>query len=93
MKLTNKSAVITIFSAALSPLLVCLLLALFGQTSGLAVILAVYLVFGLAFILVVGWFFSLLTKNSKNPLFWSVVSYSTPALLIDLAIIGIALAS
>lgn len=82
-----------IFGAALSPFVVCLILLLFGQTSNLATIVAVYSVFGLPFVLITGWFLSLLSKNSKRPLFWSVVAYSTPSIIIDFAIIGFALNS
>lgn len=74
---------------AASPLLLCIVLALLGKGSDVAIIAAVYVVFGLVFVLTVGWLLSLAAKKAKEPLLWTVICYSAPALLIDLAILGL----
>ncbi len=93
MKLTDKSAVIIILSAAISPVIVCILLALLGIGTNLAIVAAVYVVFGLPFVLIVGWLLSQFTKNNKKALQLSVVGYLAPVILINLAILGNAIGS
>lgn len=93
MKLTDKSAVITILSAVTVPLLLCVVLYAFTQSSDILILGAVYVVFGLPIVLIIGWLLSATTKNTAKPLFWSVVSYLAPVFIICLAIIGVALAA
>jgi hypothetical protein len=90
MKLTDKSSAILILSSAASPLLVCLCLFLLGQSDA-GLLAAVYIVFGLPFVLVVGWTLTFAAKKSTKPLFWTTVSYVATAMLMNIAIIGISL--
>lgn len=90
MKLTDKRSAVIILCAAASPLLVCLCLALFGAPDA-GLLAAVYTVFGLPFVLVIGWLLTFAAKKSRQPLLWTTVGYVAPALLLVLAIIGISL--
>lgn len=94
MKLNDKQAVMIIFGVVLSPLIVCLLVLLFGVSLGEAATLAaMYLVFGLVMVLVVGWAVSGVTKNSKNATTWLLIGYCVPAIVINIAILFYALTS
>lgn len=92
MKLTDKFVAITILSAAMSPFVICLVLFLIGQKDA-ATLAAVYSVFGLPFVLIIGWLLSISAKNHKNPQKWTVLAYITPVVIINLAIIGISISS
>jgi drug/metabolite transporter (DMT)-like permease len=92
MKLTDKNSAIIILCAAASPLLLCLVLFLFG-VSDTALLAAIYSVFGLIFVLAVGWVLTFAAKKSGNPLLWTTVGYVAPAMLMNLAILGISFGS
>lgn len=68
-------------------------MALLGIGTDLAIIAAAYVVFGLPFVLIVGWLISQITKNNKKALQLSVVGYLTPVILVNLAIVGAAISS
>ena len=92
MKLTDKSVAISILITVLSPFIVCLAFFLIGQNNAIT-LAAVYSVFGLPFVLIIGWLLSNSAKNHKNPLKWTVFSYIIPVIIINLAIIGSSLSS
>lgn len=92
MKLTDKSSAILILSAAASPLLVCLCLGLLGSADA-GILAAVYMVFGLPFVLVMGWALTFAAKKSRQPLLWTTVGYVVPAFVINAVIIGVSLGS
>ncbi len=92
MKLTDKSSVIIILCAAASPLFLCLVLYLLG-VSDAALLAAIYTVFGLIFVLVIGWVLTFAAKKSQNPLLWTTIGYVAPAMLLNFAILGISLGS
>ncbi len=93
MKLTNKSSVVIILGSVISPLLVCILLFVLGYRTDTPILAAGYTVFGLPILLVTGWILSLTAKNSKKPLMWTTLGYSMPALLLNFAIIALALSA
>lgn len=94
MKLTEANAYQIVIGSVFSPFIMCVIVALLGQTAEAITFATVYSVFGLFTVLVLGW---LLTKffaqKTRHPLRWMVIVYSTLPLLISIAMLVAALAT
>lgn len=86
---TKKSALIIILVGLLSPLVLCGIGAITKSAGDAAILAAVYVTFGLLFVLVLGWLLSLVTSHAKHPVRWLVVGYLLPVLVINAAIVAL----
>jgi hypothetical protein len=86
---TKKSAVYIILAGVISPLILCALGAFTKSGGDAAILAAVYVTFGLVFVLVLGWLLSLVTQHAKHPVRWLVAGYLLPVAIINAAIIAL----
>lgn len=86
---TKKTALLIILAGLVSPLVLCTMGAITKSRSDAAILAAVYVTFGLLFVLVVGWLLSLVTSHTKHPIRWLVVGYLAPVLVINAAIVAL----